>query len=121
MTKQIIRKASQGIILLFWIDDLGEMLPDSLITLDFNPIIKAANLINNFAICHYQARPKGLRRWGIFYNSNYFSVEKISSALPYESIWLDESDLIYPPNAVLVHQNCELILNQSEAILRSIS
>lgn len=118
--KQIIRKASCGIFLLFWINESGEMLSDSLITLDFNPIIKAANLINNFAICHYQARPKGLRRWGIFYDSNYFSVEKISSALPYESILLDESDLIYPPNAVLVHRNCQLVFNQSEATLRAI-
>lgn len=121
MTKQIIRKASQGIILLFWIDDLGEMIPDSLITLNFNPIIKAANLVKNFAICHYQARPKGLRRWGIFYEGDYFSVKKINSAVPYESILLDESDLFYPPNAVLVHRNCQLVFNQSEATLRSIS
>lgn len=121
MTKQIIRKASQGIILLFWIDDLGEMLPDSLITLDFNPIIKAANLVKNFAICHYQARPKGLRRWGIFYEEDYFSVEKVTSSIPYETIWLDESSLTFPPNAVLIHQNCQLVFNQSEATLRSIS
>ena len=119
--KQIIRKASCGIFLLFWINESGEMLSDSLITLDFNPIIKAANLVKNFAICHYQARPKGLRRWGIFYEGDYFSVEKISSALPYESICLDESDLIYPPNAVIVHRNCQLVFNQSEATLRSIS
>lgn len=119
--KQIIRKASPGIILLFWIDDQGEVLPSSLITLDFNPIIKAANLVKNFAICHYQARPKGLRRWGIFYDDDYFSVERISSSVPYESIWLDELNLVFPPNATLIHRNCQLILNQSEAILRSIS
>lgn len=121
--KQIIRKASQGIILLFWIDDLNQTIPDSLITLDFNPIIKAANLVKNFAICHYQARPKGLRKWGIFYEGDYFSVKKINSAVPYESIWLDESDLIYPPNAVIVHKNCKLILDesQSEATLKLFS
>lgn len=73
MTKQIIRKAaSKGIFTVFWIDNLGEVIPNSLITLDFNPIIKAANLVKNFAICHYQARPKGLRRWGIFYEEDYF-------------------------------------------------
>jgi hypothetical protein len=120
MMKQIIRKASSGIFLLFWIDNSGEVFPDSLITLDFNPIIKAANLVKNFAICHYQARPKGLRRWGIFYDDDYFSVKKINSAIPYESILLDESDLVYPPNAVLIHRNCQLVLNQSEATLRSI-
>lgn len=121
MTKQIIRKASSGIILLFWIDNLGEVIPDSLITLDFNPIIKSANLIKDFAICHYQARPKRLRKWGIFYADDYFSVERISSSVPYESILLDESNLVYPPNAVLIHRNCQLILNQSEATLGSIS
>ena len=121
MKKQVTRKASSGIFLLFWIDNSGEILPDSLITLDFNPIIKAANLVKNFAICHYQARPKGLRRWGIFYDDDYFSVEKINSSIPYESILLNESNLVYPPNAVLIHRNCQLILNQSEATLRSIS
>jgi hypothetical protein len=121
MTRQIIRKGASGIILLFWIDDLGEVIPDSLLTLNFNPIIKSANLIKDFAICHYQARPKGLRRWGIFYNDDYFSVEKINSSIPYESILLDESNLTFPPNATLIHRNCQLILNQSEATLRSIS
>ena len=120
MMKQIIRKASCGIFLLFWINESGEMLSDSLITLDFNPIIKAANLVKNFAICHYQARPKGLRRWGIFYDENYFSAEKVTSSIPYETIWLDESNLIFPPNAVLIHRNCQLVFNQSEATLRSI-
>jgi len=121
MTRQIIRKAAPGIILLFWIDDLGEVISDSLITLNFNPIIESANLIKDFAICHYQARPKKLRKWGIFYAGDYFSVERISSSVPYESILLDESDLVYPPNAVLIHRSCELILNQSEATFRSIS
>lgn len=119
--QQAIRKAAPGIILLFWIDDRGKLLPDSVITLDFNPIIKSANLIKDFAICHYQARPKGLRKWGIFYANNYFSVERISSLVPYESILLEESNLAFPPNAVLLHRNCELILNQSEATIRSIS
>jgi hypothetical protein len=120
MTKQIIRKASANVFLIFWVDQLGEVLPDSLITLDFNPVIKEGKLIKDFAICHYQARPKGLRKWGIFYEENYFSVKKINSAIPYESILLDESDLVYPPNAVLIHRNCQLVLNQSEATLRSI-
>ena len=113
--KQTIRKAAPGIFLLFWVDDRGELLPDSLITLDFNPIIEAANLVKNFAICHYQARPKGLRRWGIYYEGNYFSIEKILSSVPYESIWLDESNLTLPPNAGIVHKNCQLILNQSQS------
>lgn len=120
---QVIRKADPGIILLFWVDNRGELLPDSLITLDFNPIIKAANLVKNFAICHYQARPKGLRRWGIFYDGNYFSVEKVISSIPYETIWLDESNLTFPPNAVIIHKNCQLILNpsRSEATLKLLS
>lgn len=123
MTKQIIRKASSGIFTVFWIDNLGEVIPNSLINLDFNPIIKSANLIKDFAICHYQARPKGLRRWGIFYNDDYFSVERISSSVPYESIWLDETELNFPPNAVIVHRGCRLILNefQSEATLKLFS
>lgn len=121
MTKQIIRKASSGIFTVFWIDNLGEVIPNSLINLDFNPIIKSANLIKDFAICHYQARPKGLRKWGIFYEEDYFSVEKVTSSIPYETIWLDELSLTLPPNAVLVHRNCQLVFNQSEVILRSIS
>ena len=121
--KQTIRKAAPGIILLFWVDNRGELLPDSSITLNFNPIIKAANLIKNFAICHYQARPKGLRKWGIFYEGNYFSVETVHADIPYETVLLDESGLDFPPNAVIVHRNCQLILNksQSEATLKLLS
>jgi hypothetical protein len=121
MTKQIIRKASANVFLIFWINQLGEMLPDSLITLDFNPVIKEAKLIKDFAICHYQARPKGFRQWGIFFGEEYFSVKSINSKVAYESIWLDEGAIAFPPNAVIVHRNCKVVINDARAEILAIA
>lgn len=119
--KQIVRKASANVFLIFWIDQSGEMLPDSLITLDFNPVIKEAKLVKDFAICHYQARPKGLRQWGVFYDENYFSVKSINAKVAYESIWLDEKAITLPPNAVIVHKNCKAVITDSRAEILAIA
>lgn len=121
MTKQIIRKANANVFLLFWINQFGETLPDSLISLDFNPIIKEGGLIKDFAICHYQARPKGLRQWGIFYAGDYFSVKRIKAEIAYESIWLPESATTLPPNAVMVHRNCKVVITDEQATILAIA
>lgn len=104
-----------------WFDENNNLIENSEIILDFNPVIKQANLTANFAICHYQARPKGLRKWGVFYKGKYFSVDKIDSLVPYESIWLDENSVTLPPNAVIVHRDCELLLTESTATIKAIS
>ena len=43
--------------------------PNSEITLDFNPIIQQFNLDQgrqDYKLIHWQGRPKGVREWGIF-------------------------------------------------------
>jgi hypothetical protein len=121
MTKQIVRKANANVFLLFWINQFGDMLPDSLITLDFNPIIKEGRLVKDFAICHYQARPRGLRQWGIFYAGDYFSVKIINAEIAYESILLPETATTHPPNAVMVHRNCKVVITDEQAKILAIA
>jgi hypothetical protein len=41
-------------------------LPDFELKMDFNPIIDKFNLAGNFCLLHWQAKPFGLRRWGIY-------------------------------------------------------
>jgi hypothetical protein len=50
--------------------------PDFLMKMDFGPIIRYHKLTGNFVIVHFQAMPKGERRWGVFDGATqqYYSV-----------------------------------------------
>jgi hypothetical protein len=50
--------------------------PSFLMAIDFADIIRYHNLTGNYVIVHYQAMPKGERRWGVFDGANqqYYSV-----------------------------------------------
>jgi hypothetical protein len=113
---QINKEISSNMFLLFWINEQSnEIVEKCKLVLDFNPIIKQANLVKDFAICHYQARPKSLREWGVFYGGNYFSVKEIKSSVPYESILINEKLIEFPPNAVIIHRNCEVKIENDNA------
>jgi hypothetical protein len=109
--KQIIRKACKpNVFALFWTADQGEVVPDSHIVLDFNPIIshlKEENLLDMddpFCLVHYQARPRGLRQYGIWYSGEYQAFrECVRSEVPSFCVCLEERFLQLPPNAVIVY------------------
>ena len=46
--------------------------------LDFNPIIDRYKLAGIYILLHFQAKPKGLRTWGIYdsLTQNYYSSER---------------------------------------------
>ena len=120
--RQIIKNVGfKNKFLLYWESEQGEKVKGSEIKIDFNPIIQELNLINNFAICHYQARPKGLRRWGVFWDSNYFSVNQVVSKIPYTTVLLDEKAIALPPNAVIVHKHCKVVVTDGLAEILAIA
>lgn len=120
--KQIIKPTGlKNKFLLYWVDSQGVKVNDSEIKIDFNPIIQELNLVDNFAICHYQARPKGLRRWGLLYKGEYFSLDKIVSKIPYTTALLDEKAIALPPNAVIVHTDCKVLITDTLAEILAIA
>jgi hypothetical protein len=81
--------------------------PSEPLTLDFNPIIFKFNLKGKYLLIHWQARPKGLRKWG-FYDSisdNYYSPEFCHNIkLPNSEsclLQLTENDFYTVPTAVI--------------------
>jgi hypothetical protein len=81
--------------------------PSEPLTLDFNPIIFTFNLKGKYLLIHWQARPKGLRKWG-FYDSisdNYYSPEfrhniQLPASVP-QFLQLTENDYKTVPTAVV--------------------
>lgn len=69
----IIEKIEKGKFKIQW-----ENNPDSLIMLDFNPLLIAYKLQHQVGVIeHWQAKPVGLRRWGLYclMSDQYYSVD----------------------------------------------
>ena len=122
MTKfQIITKGKiPNTFTCHWQDVLGNVILNSKLDLDFNPIIKASGLSENFVIVHYQAKPLFLRRFGVMANGEYFSVTSIKAESPYQTIHVHETNLLKPPNAVLVHPESRLTITDNIAVITAL-
>lgn len=119
MTKsQIITKGkTPNTFTCHWQDGFGNVISGSKLDLDFNPCIEASGLTENFVIVHYQAKPLFLRRFGVIANGEYFSVSSIESTTPYRSVLVHETNLIKPPNAILIHPESLLTVKDDIAII----
>ncbi|MEG3437300.1 hypothetical protein V0288_09230 [Pannus brasiliensis CCIBt3594] len=103
MNQIITARETPNSFSLYWTTPAGREVPNSRITIDFNPVIRASGLERDFVIVHYQARPLFLRKFGVVAGGEYFSVDTIEAITPYRSIRVNETNLIYPPNAVMIH------------------
>jgi len=45
-------------------------IPNSTLSLDFNPIIEEFKLEGNYYLIHWQARPKWYREWGVYHSQD---------------------------------------------------
>lgn len=119
MTKsQIITKGkTSNTFTCHWQDGFGNVILGSKLDLDFNPCIEASGLTENFVIVHYQAKPLFLRRFGVMANGEYFSVRSIKADSPYQTIWVHETNLLKPPNAVLIHPESLLTVKDDIALI----
>jgi|694.fasta_scaffold10262_5 hypothetical protein len=116
-TQTIIKGNIPNTFISEWRDNLGNVILGSKLDLDFNPVIQASGLIKNFVIVHYQAKPLFLRRFGVIANGEYFSVRNIKAESPYQTIWIHETNLLKPPNAVLIHPESLLTIKDDIALI----
>jgi hypothetical protein len=102
------KTAIANVFSIYWKTESGELITDSSITIDFNPILNRLNSNGTgIVLVHYQAKPKYLRRYGVFYSGDYYTTnEDIVGYVPFIAVCLDERELILPPNAVFAFPNC---------------
>lgn len=87
-------------------------LPDFELNMDFTPIINRFHLTGKFCLLHWQAKPFGLRRWGIYESrtDKYFSetwdkLEINSNCIPLQ---LNELATTTVPTAVLFFKDAKV-------------
>jgi hypothetical protein len=104
MLTQTIRKLSDFRVILTYAD-----LPTFKLVMDFRPLWELVNPTGPCCLVHWQAKPRGQRRWGIFDGTTYRSFEGYSSELPGEGLQLDENQVLTVPTAVLCYRNARVI------------
>lgn len=84
-------------------------LPEFELKMDFNPLIKAFNLSGDFCLLHWQAKPFGERRWGVYDEKlgQYFSCEWNNLAIRSSGMILqvDEKIIQTVPVAVVCYKD----------------
>jgi hypothetical protein len=98
--------------------------PDISLDLDFEPIIKTFNLekFQKFVLCHWQARPKGIRGFG-FYDwtkKQYFCVDWDNVAahkVQTKFLQVDENLIKTAPTAVICYPRAQLYFNGKHALI----
>lgn len=109
MSNHIITKTGQSQFNLKWED-----VSDSTINLDFRPLQEKYNLRGVYCLLHWQARPKGLRRFGVYESlkDNYLSVDSgdliIAPYLKTGVLQIDEKIYTTLPTAVMIYEKCYL-------------
>lgn len=100
MLSQKVEKTSTG-----QFEVTYEHLPEFKLALNFNPIIERFNLRGNFCLLHWQAKPFGLRRWGIYdgASDSYLACEwnQIEALKSPRCLQIDETTASTVPTAVL--------------------
>lgn len=91
--------------------------PDSRLKLNFDVIIDHFKLTGQFCLMHWQAKPKYLRRWGIYdsVSDRYHSLEhdkiRFSEGIDMQTLQLDESLVSTVPTAVIYLPGFKAILS----------
>lgn len=121
---QIVRLINRYRVDIFWLN-----VPKSKIEMDFKPLITAFNMDDkrNWCFIHWQALPKGLRRWGIFYcnnegNTNYIPFDwdmlLCNSEVKLATIQIDEmANAHTKPTAVILLENVSVIKQGEKVVI----
>jgi hypothetical protein len=90
-------------------------MPDFSLEMDFNPLIDRFRLRGRFCILHWQAKPKGERRWGVYDSGmdNYTSLkyDQLQLQVVPQLLQVDENVIKTVPTAVLMFPNSQLVKN----------
>lgn len=100
-------------------------IPDFILRLNFEPIIEEFNLEGDFTLLHWQAKPKQLRRWGAFCQSQgvtqYHAFDRFTSqGNQHKGFQLDESETLFVPTAVICYPGCTCSIDEGTGIIRPI-
>jgi hypothetical protein len=94
-------------------------LPTFRLVVDFGPLVEALNLTGDYCLVHWQARPRGERRWGVFScegeEHRYQGCWGYRSDLPCQGFQLNESGVAVVPTAVLVYRDAVVRMGQQFA------
>ncbi|MDF0553868.1 hypothetical protein [Kamptonema sp. UHCC 0994] len=88
-------------------------LPEFELNMNFAPLIERFNLRGKFCLLHWQAKPFGLRRWGIYdgekdsYCSTAWQSLEIKAG-KIQCLQVDENIIKSVPTAVLYFPGCEI-------------
>jgi len=116
--KQVVRILKEpNTFYIYWIDDANKQILNSVISLDFNPLINhvlnSDFKANYYCLLHWQAKPKGLRQWGVFDSttSGYYASREITFKTTTEpkTIQLDETKVKTLPTSVMFLPYCKVI------------
>jgi len=101
---QVIEKIGQSLFTAKWTEK-----PDVLLKMDFKPLMQRMGLKGKFCLLHWQAKPFGLRRWGVYQSLDdlYYPVDADKLCIKTISfpIQIDETTVEFPPTAVLWFRN----------------
>jgi hypothetical protein len=118
----VIEKLCPGTFLCKWYD--GNQQIDRPLKLNFDVLIEYFGLTGDFVLLHWQARPKFVRRWGIYchrsdrYHSCDYNQLLIGATL-IEPLQIDESLFKTVPTAVLYMPYTEVVVEGDRVIIKS--
>lgn len=104
MNEQTIERLSEGSFKITYAN-----LQDFSLTIDFNPLINAFRLKGSYCLLHWQAKPVGERRFGVYdrKSDTYHAVmyHKLQINVNPSAIQVDELVIKTVPTAVLLFRN----------------
>jgi hypothetical protein len=112
---QTITKLTAKTFRSLWLDQRGIEVPDSRIKLSFAPITETFQLSGSYCLLHWQAKPKGLRRFGVYCSTSdsYTAIDhdKLRINASGQSLTLQINETLHKtvPTAVLYYPHCQLI------------
>lgn len=107
--RQKIIKLGEGQFRVFW-----EKHESQALKLDFRPLLKQLQLKFPAVLLHWQGKPYGLRRWGVYCSSSdqYYGVDFNKLDLgncQSRTHQIPERQFKTLPTAVLVYPNCKIL------------
>lgn len=104
--RQKVIKLGERQFKVFW-----EQYETQALRLDFRPLVTQLNINSPTVFLHWQGRPFGLRRWGVYCweSDQYYGVDhdKLTLGdLPAITYQIPEKQFKTLPTAVLVYRNC---------------
>lgn len=112
MNTQSIQKLSEATFRCEW-----EKVPDSRLKLNFDVIIQHFELKGDFCLLHWQAKPKGLRRWGVYdsiedkYHSCDWDKIRFSMPMQFRTLQVDETKVSTVPTAVIYVADSRVVVS----------